>query len=108
MKKKKGTFDSDEILVTGNATFIFGGDQTIFSFSLRIALVSNAGTINLFPCFTEERVRLGYPKKEKENICKILLFNFLTFFFNYNLISFKFNQLKHFHNFFFLKKNNES
>ena len=32
MKKKKGTFDSDEILVTGNATFIFGGDQTIFSF----------------------------------------------------------------------------
>ena len=79
MKKKKGTFDSDEILVTGNATFIFGGDQTIFSFSLRIALVSNAGTINLFPCFTEERV--GYPKKEKENICKIHLFNFLTFFF---------------------------
>ena len=104
MKKKKGTFDSDEILVTGNATFIFGGDQTIFSFSLRIALVSNAGTINLFPCFTEERVRLGYPKKEKENICKIHLFNFLTFYFilfYYNLLSFKFNQLKHFHKFFF-------
>ena len=90
MKKKKGTFDSDEILVTGNATFIFGGDQMIFSFSLRIALVSNAGTINLFPCFTEESVRLGYPKKEKENICKIYLFNFLTLFFFFLLQSYKF------------------